>query len=124
MTEKTKYFKPAEFKCRCNRPECDAPAVSEFLVQKLDLLREHWGKPLRVTSGVRCKHWNEKVGGAPKSQHVLGLAADLAVGNRKEALELMKLARKLGFIGIGVAEKFVHVDMRSGIARSWEYPAR
>lgn len=43
----------------------------------LDPLREAWGAPVIVTSGYRSKLLNEMVGGAPNSQHTLGMAADI-----------------------------------------------
>lgn len=51
----------------------------------LEPIRAKYGKPIRVTSGYRCKTLNRAVGGATTSQHVTGEAADLDVGvdNRK-----------------------------------------
>lgn len=46
----------------------------------LDPLREAWGHPLRVTSGYRCPQLNKAVGGVPRSQHMLGQAADVTAG--------------------------------------------
>lgn len=43
----------------------------------LDPLREAWGSPIRVTSGYRCYTLNRLVGGAKKSQHLSGKAADI-----------------------------------------------
>ena len=43
----------------------------------LDPLREAWGSPIRVTSGYRCYTLNQLVGGAKKSQHLSGKAADI-----------------------------------------------
>ena len=49
--------------------------VEEFL----DPLRSAWGKPIRVTSGYRCKNLNAAVGGSSTSVHMIGYAADLQV---------------------------------------------
>ena len=43
----------------------------------LDPLREAWGAPVIVTSGYRCPRLNAAVGGAHRSQHTLGEAADI-----------------------------------------------
>lgn len=43
----------------------------------LDPLREVYGKPIIVTSGYRCQKLNRAVGGAARSQHVWGEAADI-----------------------------------------------
>lgn len=41
----------------------------------LQPIRDHWG-PLVIISGYRCKKVNDAVGGAPRSQHLRGEAAD------------------------------------------------
>ena len=71
----------------------------ELLVEKiLDPLRESFGKPIIVTSGYRCKELNKAVGGAAKSQHMSGEAADIrTVEDSKSAnKELFNLIIELG----------------------------
>lgn len=122
------FFSPIEFKCRCGRPagsgegQCDAPPVKLELTAKLNALRALWGKPLIITSGVRCAYWNEKVGGVPTSYHLTGHAADIKIDSFVSGESLKALARKVGFGGIGLAEKFLHVDI--GPVREWSYPAK
>lgn len=115
-----RFFRATEFRCRCRRLDCDAPAVEPGFVGKLEALRETWGRPLRVTSGVRCSYWNDKVHGSPKSQHLLGNAVDFYVEDRNEALALAALAVKTGLGGIGVASTFIHLD-DGAPGRRWEY---
>ncbi|SKB68342.1 D-Ala-D-Ala carboxypeptidase family metallohydrolase [Dyadobacter psychrophilus] len=43
----------------------------------LQPLREHLDLPLFISSGFRCARLNRAVGGAQKSQHLFGQAADL-----------------------------------------------
>lgn len=43
----------------------------------LDPLREAIKEPIIISSGYRCPRLNKAVGGAPDSQHVAGLAADI-----------------------------------------------
>lgn len=45
----------------------------------LDPTREAMGKPIQVTSGFRTPALNTLIGGAPKSQHMKGEAADISV---------------------------------------------
>jgi uncharacterized protein YcbK (DUF882 family) len=48
------------------------------LCQKvLEPLRQHFGKPIKINSGFRCKTLNEAVGGAKNSYHTKGRAADI-----------------------------------------------
>lgn len=45
----------------------------------LEPLREHFGAPVNVRSGYRCLKLNHHIGGAEKSQHVSGQAADIEI---------------------------------------------
>ena len=82
-----------------NNPSEDVKKNIELLVEKiLDPLREKFGKPIIVTSGYRCKELNKAVGGAAKSQHMSGEAADIrTVEDSKRAnKELFNLIIELG----------------------------
>ena len=80
-----KYFKVAEmFKSETaeknqinNTPSVEVKQNIEELLEVLDGLREHYGKPIKITSGYRCAELNKLVGGSPTSAHVIGYAADL-----------------------------------------------
>ena len=111
----SKYFKPQEFACRCG---CGAQEVSEVLLRELDSIREHFGVPVSITSGRRCESHNKAVGGANKSQHVLGLAADIQVKGKtpKEVFEFLNQKFKSHY-GIGLYKTFVHFDVRDKRAR-------
>jgi uncharacterized protein YcbK (DUF882 family) len=52
-------------------------ALNNLVDNILDPLRESYGKPIRISSGYRCKRVNAAVGGASTSQHLLGQAADI-----------------------------------------------
>lgn len=43
----------------------------------LEPLRQHYGRPIIITSGYRCEKLNKLVGGSATSQHRLGQAADI-----------------------------------------------
>ena len=59
--------------------------LEELAENILDPLRERYGKPIIVTSGYRCGKLNKAVGGAVKSQHMTGEAADIrSVDDSKE----------------------------------------
>tara|TARA_R110002020_G_scaffold197141_2_gene398191 strand:- start:291 stop:752 length:462 start_codon:yes stop_codon:yes gene_type:complete len=45
----------------------------------LQPVRNHFMKPMIISSGFRCKELNTKIGGSKTSQHVLGQAADIEV---------------------------------------------
>lgn len=75
-----KYFKRSEFACKCGK-YCDGFPVemNEQLLRIADRVREHFGKPMIVSSGVRCERHNANVGGVSGSRHKLGKAMDFRV---------------------------------------------
>ena len=85
-------------------------------LDRLDLVRSRFGRPIRLLSGYRSPYHNARVGGAPMSRHLAGDAGDLAtVGLDKEVIE--RLAREEGFTGFGYYRTFLHIDL--GRKRSW-----
>ena len=69
-------FKVREFYCRDGS---DPIFVDSELVQCLQKIRNHFGKPVHITSGYRTAAHNAAVGGSKSSQHLLGRAADFWV---------------------------------------------
>lgn len=69
-----------------NKPtEGVAINLQRLVKNVLDPLREAYGRPIIVTSGYRSPRLNAAVGGAPRSQHCLGEAADIrTVSDRPE----------------------------------------
>ncbi len=108
----TKNFKLSEFICKDGSNEV---LLEDDLLQKLQVLRDELGKPVIVISAYRNEKYNKLVGGAPKSQHLYGKAADIKVPG-VSPLQVAKIANKLGFNGIGVythnGNSFTHVDVR------------
>lgn len=81
-----------------NTPDDSVKKNLTLLVEHiLDPLREAWGAPIIVTSGYRCGRLNKAVGGAAKSQHLYGQAADIrTVSDRPEDnKKLFDLIREL-----------------------------
>lgn len=62
-----KYFKRDEFYCKCG---CGNGRIDIRLVKILDDIREHYGRPIVITSGVRCPFHNKAVGGVSNSWHL------------------------------------------------------
>ena len=112
----TEHFKLKEFACK----NSEAVIVSEKLCYVLEAIRAYFGKPVVVTSGYRTPEYNAKVGGAAKSRHMLGIAADIQIAGVKPS-DVAAYARTImpTYGGIGIYSTFTHIDIRSDIA-NWK----
>lgn len=119
MAKVTKNFDTTEFACKCGKCSNN---IHIDLIYKLQNVRDLVGFPLPINSGYRCEEHNKKVGGDENSTHVLGLAADIRWEHMTAEQKQNLLNRALMlFKGIGLHEKFLHVDLRSRHAL-WFYP--
>ncbi len=111
------YFSLYEFECLC----CRRVMLSPDLLIRIDHLRRVIDRPAYINSGYRCNEENHKVGGAPGSYHLLGMAVDIHV---KDYLlsDLLLYAQEIGFNGIGFYKKknFLHLDVRPGQKHLWK----
>ncbi|SHI09889.1 Peptidase M15 [Pantoea sesami] len=115
MGDLSKNFSRSEFACRCG---CGFDDISSELIVVLEGVRLHFGSPVKITSGCRCEKHNASVGGAPKSQHVQGIAADIVVAGISsdrvaDYLELQFPER----YGVGRYSRWTHIDVRHEKAR-------
>lgn len=113
-----KYFQRREFACKCGKCGGYPVEPSMDLLEVLDNIREHFGAPVIVNSGIRCETHNKNVGGASKSQHLYGTAADISVTGvspSKVADYAETLLPNTG--GIGRYGTFTHVDTRKTKSR-------
>lgn len=104
-------FKSTEFDCHGSGC-CSSTLVDEKLVNYLQKIRSHFGKSVNINSGYRCKTHNASVGGASKSNHMDGEAADIRIDGIKP-IEVAQYAESIGMLGIGVYSWGVHVDTRT-----------
>lgn len=75
-----RYFTRAEFRCPCSRCGGFPVEPEEKLVRLADQVREHFGTPVIVSSGVRCQAHNDVLPGSVKnSYHLRGKAMDFCV---------------------------------------------
>ncbi len=113
----SEHFSKKEFACTC----CGKFVSCPELVERLEKFRELCGnKPIRISSGTRCEKHNKAVGGASRSQHLYGTAADVQKISGLTVDLMAKLADQAGFNGIGKYNWGVHVDVRKTSAR-WDY---
>ena len=118
----SEHFKLKEMACKDGS---DKVLYSTELMTLLERLRTYGGFTITINSGYRTPAYNKKIGGASRSQHTKGTAADIVVKKKGVIVGAKKvccICQKLGFAGIGyISENATHVDVRSdGIYRGDE----
>ena len=108
------HFSPRELACKGTGQLKIDPAS----LDKLEALRNRLGVPMLITSAYRSPQHNADVGGAKRSQHMLGKAFDVRMDNH-DPDEFEAAAKALGFNGIGHYPRhgFMHIDTREAPAR-------
>jgi len=119
------HFDSSEFACKCC--EVEVP-IAPDLIEQLEELSQAFaiaGKraSIHIDSGYRCPKHNKAIGGAPKSQHMQGIAADIIV--KTSVGEIVSPARIADYLekkypdshGIGRYRSWVHFDVRENKAR-------
>ncbi|GHT30552.1 hypothetical protein AGMMS49574_10520 [Bacteroidia bacterium] len=99
-----------------NTPDAAAcNAIEELVVRLLQPLRVVYGKQIRITSGFRSYAVNKLVGGAPRSLHLKGEAADCKVRDASKLLDVL-LESGLPFDQAILYKKrnFLHLSLRCG----------
>lgn len=124
------FFKEDEFKCRCGRcAGLPAGSPPDELVEILTTIRRHFDSPVMIRSAYRCPAHNARVGGAPKSRHLVGDAVDFVVIAipTKEVYEFCENLPNADKLGLAIKHNptnqyagFVHLDTR-GVKARWVY---
>lgn len=112
----SKNFKSTEFDCN-GKSCCSKTLIDPKLVEFLQNIRDHFGKPLYISSSYRCIKHNRAIGSKDTSKHTQGMAADIKVDGVEPA-EVAKYAESIGVLGIGLYDTdkdghFVHIDSRT-----------
>lgn len=115
----SKYFTVGEVTNRDSRriPAAGSDVAKNILSMaiELDKIREAWGKPIRVTSWYRPVAINRAIGGASRSQHILGRGVDICpVDGDIVAFQDWLDERWGDALGYGARRGFVHLDNRGG----------
>ena len=103
------YFTEEEKQCPC----CGLNLVDrnpKFL-QMLNTARDLYGKPMNATSMTRCSSHNRAVWGAPHSEHLLGVAADIACAESDEREAMIHAFYMAGFRRFEISAAHIHVDL-------------
>lgn len=96
----TTNFEPKEFMCDCGGKYCSGypTYMKKEVLQNIQTIRSHWGKPVTVTCGMRCKTYNARLNGSiSTSLHLSGYAIDFyqkgvtdSLANRKTSIKWIK----------------------------------
>lgn len=123
----TKNFIKKEFDSKDGAPmPADVLKNIQELANNLQVLRDYLGKTISINSGYRSPKYNATIKNAsPKSQHILGKAADIVIQGLKpedvaQTIEKLIAQGKLRQGGIGIYDTFVHYDIRGTKAR-WDF---
>ncbi len=119
----TKNFSLSEMKCRDG-----SLVISDGLIKhanNMQKLRDWYKKPMKVNSWYRSVAYNKKVGGVAGSQHLKGMACDIAKPSewstftKERKREWINNVKKKwheicgGGGGFGDYDTFIHLDSRS-----------
>ena len=115
------HFAKSEFRCKCGK--CNgypAGTTNAKLLTILEGLRSHYGKPVTITSGQRCKSYNSSLkGSASNSAHLYGKAADFYIpgicdtssGRSQVRAYAYKLGAKYSYCNTSGMGNAVHVNV-------------
>ena len=117
MGDLSKNFSRLEVQCPWG---CGANLINPFLIEKLQKVRNIIGRPIIITSGVRCEFYNASLkNSSMNSSHIpdsygLGQAVDISCTTSKHRYELIQVAQKF-FNRVGISGGsyggFVHLDV-------------
>lgn len=125
MGDRSKNLSNHEFRCKCrlrapHLPACEPVLPPDDLIDVIQDVRDHFGAPVTIHSGHRCKPYNKFVGGAKRSKHILAIAGDFTVqGVSPNRVQEFLLERYPTSLGIGRYNTFTHADTRKRMAR-WD----
>jgi len=119
MGNLSEHFSYSEFACRCPN-NCITPTVSPELINVLEELRAHFSASVVINSGIRCKDYNQVIGGSYRSQHIQGTAADVYVRGvyADDVADYLEDTYPDEY-GIGRYDGRTHIDVRPNKAR-WD----
>ena len=113
----SKNFKSEELACSC----CGEEHIQQWALDKLQMVRNSTGRPLKSTSAYRCSKHPVESRKKKAGTHHQGIAFDIYTSNGAERYQIITQGLLAGATGIGVAKSFIHLDGRDGTPVVWTY---
>ncbi len=101
-----RHFEEHDFNCPC----CGQNFMNEIFLDNLDDAREYAEIPFVVDSGYRCPKHNADIKGDPDSDHMRGLAADIACSDGTQRWQIVMGCVDAGIEYILFGKGHVHVS--------------
>lgn len=127
MTYSTKNFSLSgdpKLACTCGHGHCDRREVHPYVLDKVQLIRDDYGKPMKITSGGRCPFHPNEVRKSKPGDHQQQYAVDVYYETGLERNKLMVLAGRHGATRVAAGKNFVHMAWTPTEDRSvptWSY---
>lgn len=109
-----KHFDRSEFACHCGGKYCNGfpKEMQPKLITVADRVRDHFGAPAQVSSGVRCTRHNAAVGGVSNSRHLDGKAMDFSIRGKSSSQVLAYVQQQPEIrYAYAIDSGYVHMDI-------------
>lgn len=103
-------------------PPCQVSDMDQDFLMFLLAAQRLYGKKFKINSAFRSVAHEKKQGRNGLSSHCKGVAVDIACTDHVDRLRLVRSLVRVGFLRIGIAKTFIHVDYdKSKSASLWLY---
>ena len=123
---KTKNFNPVsdpKLLCTCGHDKCDKRSVKQWVLDKIQLVRNDFG-PMTITSAGRCQYHPNEIHRTLPADHQNCIVVDVAYSTEQQRNQLMVLAGRHGATAVAAGKNFVHIAWRvvdDNRVRTWTY---
>jgi hypothetical protein len=109
---KTSNFNPevdTKLLCTCGHKDCDKRSVNQETLDKIQLVRDDYNRPMTITSGGRCPNHDDELKKAYPGDHQKQYAVDVSYEGVLERTKLLVLAGRHGATRVAFGKTFVHM---------------
>lgn len=112
-----RYFTRDEFVCA----ETGENEIDDEHIDRLDIVRGACGFPFHINSGYRSPRHSIEAAKPKPGMHSTGKASDVRATTAAQRFQIVSEALAAGFTGIGIAQTYVHLDLRDTTPVIWLY---